>query len=129
MDRILPILHAALVPLRRELRPRIFAFSTKVVPVTAREFDRGRLPTTGGTSVVPVLEHAVQHAKHVAHAGGETRAIVLTDGYIDMPSGQLVRAIEAHRVRVHLGVAGSGPLHADDAWVASATRLPSINNY
>lgn len=129
MGQLLPILHASLVPLRRELRPRIFAFSTEVMPVVARDFDRGRLPTTGGTSVTPVLEHAVRHAEHASPASQETSVIVLTDGYFSEPTASLVRAVRARRIRVHLAVAGPGDLHANAAWVASATRLPAFNNF
>jgi hypothetical protein len=63
MNGLLERLHAALVPLRRRLAPEILAFSTRVVPVAQSAFVAGRLPTTGGTSIEPVLAHLCDAAK------------------------------------------------------------------
>lgn len=127
MGGYLPILHASLVPLRRELRPRIHVFSTEVVEVSAHAFDSGRLPTMGGTSITPVLEHLVHTATSAPASTSRTRtAVVLTDGYFDAPSPSLAREVVARGMRVHLGVSGGGPLHAGESWVGSATRLPTL---
>jgi hypothetical protein len=122
MDEILPVLHAALVPLRRALRPRIHAFSTEVRPVDDFAFDRGQLPTTGGTSITPALKHMLDQARqrHVRSA------LVITDGYFDMPGKQLANRIIEAGIRVHLAVGGTGSMHEGARWVASATRLPSL---
>lgn len=122
MHGTLPVLHAALVPLRREHRPLIHVFSTVVARVVDGDFDRGRIPTTGGTSITPVLEHLLDDAT-VSRARA---AVVLTDGYFGPPPPSLVRRIIAREIRIHLGVGAGGPLHEHESWVASATRLPSL---
>lgn len=122
MFDILPALHAALVPLRRQLRPRLHVFSTTVVPVRAAEFDRGRLPTRGGTSIAPVLEHLLDEADR----SGNRTALVLTDGFFDAPPPRIVRAVQAAHLRVHLGIAGPGPMLEPAPWAASRTQLPPL---
>jgi hypothetical protein len=127
MDGVLPALHAALVPLRRLLRPRIFLFSTEVVDAGTADFDAGLLRTTGGTDITPVLQHllAARTASCASRTAVASTALVLTDGYFDAPPAAVRKAIDARGIRVHLAVAGSGPLHDRASWVASATRLPS----
>ncbi len=130
MDGVLPALHATLAALRRELRPRILLFSTVVAEVDGADFDAGRLRTTGGTSIAPVLEHALQHMPRLtlppvsSRARIPSRALVLTDGCFDQPRKTLCRQLKARGIELHLGVTAAGPLHDDKPWVASATRLP-----
>ena len=50
--------------------------------------------------------------------------LVLTDGYFCDPSPDAVRRLADAGHEIHLGVLGSGPLHDNASWVASATRLP-----
>jgi uncharacterized protein with von Willebrand factor type A (vWA) domain len=126
MFGVLPALHAALVPLRRALRPRLHLFSTEVVAVDALDFDRGRLMTTGGTSISPVLEHALAEARTRRAQERDYPILVLTDGWFDSPASALVQAAGADHLRIHLGVIGDGPLHAREQWVMTATRLPSL---
>ena len=54
-------LHAALVPLRRLLAPQLYAFSTQVHALRHADLLAGRLPTTGGTDIAPVLRHLLAH--------------------------------------------------------------------
>jgi len=122
----LPVLIGSLIPLRRLLRPRLFVFSTTVSPVEPSDFEQGRLPTTGGTSVDPVLEHLLQHAGDRENGAQMPGALVLTDGYFDQPDRDLVERVRAAKVQIHLGVAGPGEMHDKARWVTSSTRLPSI---
>jgi hypothetical protein len=126
MDGLLERLHAALVPLRRLLAPQVFVFSTTVVPVSRGDFVAGRLPSTGGTSVEPVLRHLCTAPGGAAGRGRAPamRALVLTDGYFSEPSPRAVRALVAAGHEIHLGVLGSGALHDRSPWVAGSTRLP-----
>lgn len=118
MGRLLPLLHSALLPLHRVLGVTIHAFSTVVETVTRADFDAGRLPSTGGTSVQPVLEHLVQTDPPVP------RALVVTDGYIDRPTPAVRKALARRNTAVHVVVAGDGPDLSGEAWVASCVRLP-----
>ena len=125
MNGVLPALHAALVPLRKRLRPRILLFSTIVAEATAQDFDAGRLRTTGGTDINPVLRHLLEDEPTRGRV--EPRVVVvLTDGYFGSPTTRLVRALRQRGIQLHLGVIGGGPMHEREPWVASATRLPSL---
>jgi hypothetical protein len=126
MSDVLPALQAALVPLRRALRPRLHLFSTEVVAVSAADFDRGRLTTTFGTSISPVLEHALAQARSRREHERDYPVLVLTDGCFGSPTSALVQAARADHLRIHLGVVGNGSLHAREPWVATATKLPSL---
>jgi len=129
MSGVLPALHAALVPLRRVVRPRILLFSTLVVEAGGEDFDAGRLCTTGGTDITPVLEHLLQQPprRNVANTNNSDTdaALVLTDGYFDHPPAAIRSALCTRGLRVHLGIVDNGPLHDTAPWVASATRLPT----
>jgi hypothetical protein len=124
MYGLLERLHAALVPLRRLLAAEVFAFSTEVVPVSWADLVAGRLPSTGGTSVEPVLHHLCAPDTAARGRTGPRHALVLTDGYFCDPSRRARQAVAGAGHRIHLGVLGAGPLHDRAAWVASSTRLP-----
>lgn len=128
MSNLLPVLHASLVPLRRQLKARMLLFSTIVAESTAADFDAGRLRTTGGTSVTPVLEHVLKEARAAASGGraGARTVVLLTDGIFEAPPAALTTAMRTHGIRVHLGVIGNGPSHEAEAWVASSTALPTL---
>ena len=123
MYDVLPVLHASMVPLRRALRPRIYVFSNVVVPVSDTEFDMGRLPGTGGTSITPVLEHLLK-------ASVESRnrsAVIITDGEFDDPDDTVAAALVAAKVRIHLGLTSCNRGRSlAAAWITSVTTLPML---
>jgi hypothetical protein len=121
MNGILPALHAALVQLRRLVAARIHVFSTEVHEATWREFESGRLPSTGGTDVTPVLQH-------VASLGARApkRCLLITDGFFGDPPNALARSVRELGVAVHVAVADGGPLPRGE-WVASAFNLPIMH--
>lgn len=119
MHGLLPIVHAALVPLRWELAATVHLFSTQAVAARGRDFDRGILRTTGGTDVAPVLQHLAAQGRRAPK-----RVLVVTDGYFGAPASALADAVRACGIRIHLGVVGEGPLNDGQRWVAGATRLP-----
>ncbi len=120
MNGLLERLHAALVPLRRQLLPQMFAFSNVVEAISKANFERGVIRTTGGTSIQPVVDHVIETARQ----SGTRTALVLTDGYFDEPSQQSTAILSSIGIKLHVGVLGGGPLHDSEPWVASATRLP-----
>jgi hypothetical protein len=125
MSGLLERLHAALVPLRRLLAPEVLVFSTEVVPVSRAAFVAGRLPSTGGTSVEPVLRHLCSLPALAPRRGqAGRRALVLTDGYFVEPSAAAQQVLRLAGHEIHLGVLGPGPLHDLSPWVAGTTRLP-----
>ena len=118
MDRLLPRIRRTLRDLWRELTPTLRWFSTKVTVGTAAELRTGQIPTTGGTAITSVLEHAIRHAT------AATPVFVLTDGFLEPVRPSLVRRVHAAGLTVHLGVVGAGPSHERESWVTSSTRLP-----
>ena len=121
MSELLPRLHAALVALRRLLAAEVFAFSGDVAPTSLADFVAGRVRSTGGTSIDPVLEHA----SDLSACAGASTALLLTDGFFADPRPEIAARLRARGVALHVGVLGSGPL-PEGAWVASATRLPDL---
>ena len=111
-------LHAALVPLRRLLAAELYVFSTAVERYARDAFIRGRVQTTGGTDITPVLTHLTA----LATSGTVRRALVLTDGYVGTPSKAVQRAFQTSAAVLHVGIVGHGT--ADNTpWAASVTRL------
>ncbi len=120
MSGLVESLHAALVPLRRQLKPDIYAFSTTVDRIAPEEFEKRRVSTTFGTSIQPVVDHVVG----LGRGKGPHDVLVLTDGYFDMPRKNTAAVLRAAGARLHLGVIGNGPLHEREPWVTSSKRLP-----
>lgn len=115
-------LYAALRPLRRELAPSLYAFSTVVAPLSASDMQKGRVRTTDGTDINAVLTHATQ----LARRRGLKSALVLTDGLVGAPSAAVLREFRDTRVRLH--VACTHELHGNhkpalSQWAASFTQL------
>ena len=118
MADLLPLLLPPLVRAVTSGSVTLWQFSTGVVPLSLTDLRAGRLETTGGTAIGPVLAHAVE--------SGTTRSIVvLTDGYVEMPDTQVLAALAAQDITVEAVVPAS---HA--AWplseFATVTVLPDL---
>jgi len=118
MDGMLPRLHAALVPLRRELDAAVWLFSTEVVRASAVDFEARRLRTTGGTDVDPVLQHLVEMGPRAPK-----QVALVTDGWFLPPPPGLVRRVRDAGVQVHLVVVGPASWTSSTAWAASRTDI------
>jgi hypothetical protein len=119
MGQLLPHLRRALLTLRREIEPTLYWFSTVVVAASGNELETGNMPSTGGTAICAVIKHATQQLP----AG--SRAIVLTDGYLEAVPKATSAALRRAQLSLHVGVVGGGPLHTGAAWLVSSTPLPS----
>ena len=111
-------LHAALVPLRRLLAAEVYVFSTTVERYARDAFISGRVQTTGGTDITPVLKHLTA----LATSGAVRRALLLTDGDVGTPSKAVQRAFHTSAAVLHVGIVGSGTM-ITAPWAASVTRL------
>lgn len=111
-------LHAALIPLRRLLAPQLFVFSTDVCAYSRDAFVRGRVRSTGGTDITPVLRHLLTHAA----PRKIERALLLTDGYVGTPARALAREFIARKIALHVGLVGTCRMDTPP-WAASITTL------
>jgi hypothetical protein len=111
MDVLLPHMLAVLAEYRQYLSLPLYAFSTEVVPAT---FHKGKLSaqSTGGTALRCVYEHLAKT--------GATKALVITDGYVEQRLGPppcILEALIPHDgYEQHLKAAG-----------IPVTRLPRNN--
>lgn len=108
MEPFLPYLRAALCRLAARVEPRVAVFSTRVATVPVADLARGKVPSTGGTDVACVLEHAL--------ASRSTRVLVVTDGYVGAPPPAL--AARAKKSRLDLRV-----LLTPDGWTRDLAPL------
>ncbi len=120
MAAVLPHLVGLLVPYVAARRATVTQFSTEVSPLTLADLQRGELTTTYGTSVDPVLRHAL--ADRAAR-----RVLVVTDGYTGRPGAEVAAAVAARGLRVHVVLPAERAFRDDLADVAaSMTVLPPI---
>jgi hypothetical protein len=111
-------LHAALVPLRRLLAPALYAFSTEVHALRHADLLAGRLPTTGGTDIGPVLQHLLQH-----RGPPPSRVLLLTDGAVGIPDARAVRTLAERGTALHVGLVQRNGGAPRLPWAASVTGL------
>jgi hypothetical protein len=122
MVTLLPPLRAALAPLRRELRTRLFLFSTEVHDADGRRFDRGQVRSTGGTDIDSVLQHLLS-----LPAGPPRRALVITDGHVGVASATRLSALAKRRITLHAVICGHHDRWPSCPWASLTVplRLPS----
>ncbi len=112
-------LYAALAPLRRLLAPELFAFSTEVHALRHADLLAGRLPTTGGTDLAPVLRHLL------ARPGAPpSRVLLLTDGWVGQPDPRHLRDLAARGTALHVGLVSDGRHHPPLPWATTVTTIP-----
>ena len=87
MEAYLPALYAALSALRYLIQPKVVLFSTQVVTIALADLVRGKVVTTGGTSIDCVVAHLL--------ASRTRKALVLTDGYVGEVSAADKKQLEA----------------------------------
>jgi hypothetical protein len=110
MTELLPRLLGLLVPFVADGRAAAWQFSTTVERLPLADLRRGRLITTGGTSIDAVLGHLVAHP-------AVRRAVIVTDGYVGGARADLARRLTDAGVRLH------GVLPAESTWAADLEGL------
>ena len=103
-------LYAAVLDCRAVVHPVIHLFSTEVADVSLAQLRRGDCPTTDGTDVACIAEHACRHRVR--------RAVLVTDGFVGSPQGD--DAITLQRMVLGTALAGCG---------VTRTDLESVTNF
>jgi hypothetical protein len=80
--KVLPVVMGVLSALKEYLGDPIYGFSNKVFPISVKELKEGRVRTTGGTDLEPVLTHALRE--------GFPQILIITDGLVSSPSRTLI---------------------------------------
>lgn len=116
MHHLLPRLFAALASLHDRLSATLWQFSTVVEPLTGDEVRRGRVRTTGGTEITPVLRHVTAMGELAPR-----KVLILTDGLFTPPPPALrAEALRAGR-EVHAVVLGGSTTNG--RWATSVQTL------
>lgn len=119
MSNLLPHLVDLLVRPARAGLLSVMQFSNAVAPMTAVDLGRGRLTTTNGTDINCVLDDLAGRR--------ETRALIVTDGYVGQPPEAMVSALAARGVCVHALLPVDG-WERDLAGFATIHHLPELGH-
>ncbi len=109
-------LYGAVLACREMVHPTIHLFSTMVADVSLDELRRGVCKTTGGTSIECVASHMAN--KKVR------RAVIITDGFVGVPSANAAAALNACTVGVAITPGDSSWQELDefaDHWTTLTT--------
>ena len=120
MSEALPLIVAALRPLRPWLHERVHLFSTEVVDVGLAALAHGDVITNYGTDIACVSAHLL--AKRV------NRAVILTDGWVGSVPAEDARTLHRRGARIHGVVTHEGSATYQEALPGHAWRLPSLRH-
>ena len=114
MSHVLPMLYAALLPLRQYIAPQVVLFSTELERIPFARLKEGVVCSTYGTHISCVTQDIVDR--------GIRKALILTDGWV----GDIPRIHRRKLRRVELAAVITDP--GDDAWIRTVGgrvfRLP-----
>jgi hypothetical protein len=118
MDPWLEDLYGALTSLRAHLHPEVHLFSTEVESVPLRGLLEGARPTTYGTDVACVLEHALERRAQ--------RVLLVTDGYVGEPADNLVRKARRRGLEIRVLLTPDGWRRDLEPHAARIEELPPL---
>lgn len=78
VEQMIPMLYGVILASRNYVHPVVHTFSTTVADITLKQLARGKVKTTGGTSIDCVADHIRKN--------GVRRAVLITDGYVGFPN-------------------------------------------
>lgn len=121
MSGVLPYLLNLILPYVADGRAEVFQFSTEVDHLPMRDLQKGLVRSTGGTQILCVMEHLLEHSEKVK------RALILTDGYTGRPHHQHIAKIQEDAIQIHLVLPHESPHQYDLQTISkSVTVLPPI---
>jgi hypothetical protein len=97
MSDVVQSLYGAMIDCKDWVADTVHLFSTKVDDISLAALKSGKLSSTGGTDIECVARHLELHKI--------TRAVILTDGFVGVPSKQAAGVLS--RVRLAAGWVGS----------------------
>jgi hypothetical protein len=100
-----PRLARVLEPFLRRGLCSVYVFSTVVKEASVRDLVAGKFTTTGGTDIDCVLKHALS----LPRTRRPKTIIVITDGATGKPALNLASDFQRARMRMHVGLIGTGP--------------------
>jgi hypothetical protein len=119
MDGVIRPLYEAIIPLLDRVAPKIHLFSTSINDISPADLRKGKLETTGGTTIDVVTDHILK--------GKVRKALIVTDGWVgNIPSAHLEKLRKAN-VRMQGVITHNGdpqflkPVHG------KAVLLPYLN--
>ena len=117
MGGVLKPLYGAVLDCEELVFPTIHLFSDQVADITVGELRRGTCRTTGGTDIACVASHMLRNEVR--------RAVLVTDGWVGLPSGQHKETLATARLAVaYLGAVNE----LDLASVADYTAILKIED-
>ena len=117
MEGVLKPLYGAVLDCEELVFPTIHLFSDQVADITVGELRRGTCRTTGGTDIACVASHMLRNEVR--------RAVLVTDGWVGLPSGQHKETLATARLAVaYLGAVNE----LDLASVADYTAILKIED-
>lgn len=122
MSEHLPWLAAALEPVQRGGQCRVFAFSTVVVEIRRGGLLKDRIPNTFGTKISCVYDHLLALPRQQT----PRQVVVITDGVTGRPQATQVAEAQDRKVRVTVGLVGSGSSSDPRCYAAVVEPLPSL---
>ncbi|MCB9455089.1 MAG: VWA domain-containing protein [Anaerolineaceae bacterium] len=94
MAQVLPHLLGLITPYVLGGQADVYQFSTRVVPLSVANLQKGRVRTTGGTNINCVLKHVLEAETRI------NRILILTDGAVGAPHINFVEQIHERNLRV-----------------------------
>jgi hypothetical protein len=118
MDTALPALYATLASLASFLHPKVHLFSTRIDDIDLWQLAHGVRVTTGGTSIAPVTQHALEHQIK--------RALFVSDGWVGKVPEEHAHELARRGARFAVVVTQSGAVDFAAALAAKVWRLPIL---
>ena len=105
VEEEVPRLARVLEPFLRRGLCSVYVFSTVVKEASVRDLAAGKFTSTGGTDIDCVLKHALS----IPRTKRPKAIIVITDGATGKPALNLASDFQRARMRMHVGLVGTGP--------------------
>ncbi len=115
VSNYIPWLYGAVLSFQEYLKPEVFLFSNKIVPVPLRKFAEGFVSSTGGTNFNCIAEHLLENRFE--------KCVIITDGYASMKP-ELQDQIKKAQVEIHAIITFGGRTQFMENFAHAFYQLP-----